>query len=52
MNIENAAFVFFFFWVATETKWLIQRHFSYREMAPDLQREKKQEKQRREIAEH
>lgn len=39
MNMENAAF-WAFFWVETETKWLIQRYLGYKEMAPDHLREK------------
>lgn len=45
MNIENAAV--WGFWVATETKWLIQRHLGCRKFVPDHQKNSKTNKTRK-----
>lgn len=40
MNAHRKCSILGVFGVATETKWLIQRHLGYREMVPDHLREK------------
>lgn len=52
MNEHGKCSILGVFWIAIVTKWLIQRHLGYREMVQDHQREKNQERQRRETAEH